>query len=78
MALISRSRVAVRILHVRGIVGFTAMENGNNHANGGEAAGGGGDKGGKNKRLSVERMYKKVKPIEHILLRYAKYFNIFW
>ena len=72
MALISRSRVAVRILHVRSIVGFTAMENGNNHANGGDggaAAGGGGDKGGKNKRLSVERMYKKVKPIEHILLR---------
>ena len=61
----------MRILHVRGIVGFTAMENGN-HANGGDAgaaAGEGGDKGSKNKRLSVERMYKKVKPIEHILLR---------
>ena len=57
----------MRILHVRGIAGFTAMENGN-HANGGAAAGG-GDKGDKNKRLSVERMYKKVKPIEHILLR---------
>ena len=69
----------MRILHVRSLVGFTAMENGN-HANGGDAgaASEGGDKGSKNKRLSVERMYKKVKPIEHILLRYAKYFNIFW
>ena len=77
LALFSRSRVvAVRIFHVtaRRLHGFTAMENGNGvAANGGDgAAAAGGDKGKKkDKRLSVERMYKKVKPIEHILLRYV-------
>lgn len=70
MALFARSRVAVRFFHdARGLHGFTAMENGSKNGNGVANGGDGGDKGSKNKRLSVERMYKKVKPIEHILLR---------